>query len=94
MQEVCRICGKENGEMKNESDSMVLIICENCLKSEDSSAFLDQIFLKWELLLEQKYKNKNENRIYSQMFYKSYSPWRKSNYLINHIIEWTGPLLL
>ncbi|MDP4087313.1 MAG: hypothetical protein Q8934_22375 [Bacillota bacterium] len=46
MQEVCRICGKENGEMKNESDSMVLIICENCLKSEDSSAFLDQIFLK------------------------------------------------
>lgn len=46
MEEVCRICGKEKGEMKIESDSMVLVICDNCLKSEESSVFLDQIFLK------------------------------------------------
>jgi hypothetical protein len=46
MEEVCRICGKENGEMEKETDSMVLVICENCLKSEDSSVFLDRIFLK------------------------------------------------
>jgi hypothetical protein len=45
MEQVCKICGKDNEDIGNEGESTVLIICENCLSSDHLSPILDRFFL-------------------------------------------------
>ncbi|MGZ4159989.1 MAG: hypothetical protein ACXVNF_04205 [Neobacillus sp.] len=45
MEQVCHICGYSEEDDVNKPNKTVLLICENCLKSERLPLFLDEIFL-------------------------------------------------
>jgi hypothetical protein len=45
MEQVCNICRHSEEENLNKPDTTVLLICEDCLKSEMLPPFLDKIFL-------------------------------------------------
>jgi hypothetical protein len=45
MEQVCNICGKGKEDVGKDAELTVLIICENCLRSDDLPPLLDQIFL-------------------------------------------------
>ncbi|WP_217269669.1 hypothetical protein [Neobacillus endophyticus] len=44
-EQVCHICTDGNKDKVIESNSTVVLICDNCLKSEQLSSLLDQVFL-------------------------------------------------
>lgn len=45
MEQVCHVCGYGKEDIEKDTDITVLLICDNCLRSENSSPFLDEIFL-------------------------------------------------
>jgi len=45
MEQVCNICGNNEENNVNKPNTIVLLVCENCLKSDMLSPFLDKIFL-------------------------------------------------
>jgi hypothetical protein len=45
MEKVCNICKSGKKDNDKDGESSVLIICENCLRNDNSSPLLDQIFL-------------------------------------------------
>jgi hypothetical protein len=44
-EQFCSICGLEETEKTNDSDSTVIILCDNCLKSDQLIPALEQFFL-------------------------------------------------
>jgi hypothetical protein len=46
MEQVCNICGNNKGDSGKDVESTVLVICENCLRSDHLTPILDQIFPK------------------------------------------------
>jgi hypothetical protein len=45
MEHVCNICGNSEDDSVNKPDMIVLLICENCLKSDMLPPLLDKMFL-------------------------------------------------
>lgn len=45
MEKVCDVCRQGEVDIEKDTEITVLLICDNCLRSENLSSFLDKIFL-------------------------------------------------
>ncbi|WP_187292170.1 hypothetical protein [Bacillus sp. 1NLA3E] len=45
MENVCNVCGYNEEDIEKDKEKTVLLICDNCLRSENLPDFLDKIFL-------------------------------------------------